>query len=317
MPTRRSLLGAATLLPVAARAQAPLYPARPIRIVVAYPPGGSTDLLARALAERLSARWNGAAVVVENRPGGGGIVGTVAAAQAPPDGHTLTLGNNQTHASNQAMTRALPYHVLDSFAPVARLASVPHALIVPGGGVRSIADLVAKARVTYASSSVGSASHVIGEGIARRFGLEATHVPYRGAAPATQDTVAGVVDYYVSTLPTMMGLLREGRVRALAIGSPARHPELPDVPTFDEVGAQGLAVDAWFGLWAPAGTPEPIVAKLGEAVVAIVGEPAMQERLAGLGFVAAPLGPAEFARFQREEVARWTLLAELTGIRME
>lgn len=317
MTRRRALLAAAALAPFAARAQGPAYPTRPIRIIVAYPPGGSTDLLARAFAERLAARFNGAAVVVENRAGGGGIVGTVAAAQAPADGYTLTLGNNQTHASNQAMMRSLPYHVLDSFAPIARLASVPHAIIVPAAGAKTIAELKAKGRVTYASSSVGSASHVIGEGIARRFGLESTHVPYRGAAPATQDTVAGIVDYYVSTLPTMMGLLREGRVRALAIGSSSRHPDLPDVPTFDEVGAEGLAVDAWFGLWAPAGTPEAIVSMLGAAAVAIVGEAAMQERLAGMGFVAAPLGPAEFARFQREEVARWNTLAELTGIRME
>ena len=317
MTRRRTLLAAAALAPFASRAQAQAYPSRPIRLIVAYPPGGSTDLLARAFAERLSARFSGAAVVVENRAGGGGIVGTVAAAQAPADGYTLTLGNNQTHASNQAMMRVLPYHVLDSFAPIARLASVPHAIIVPASGARTIAELKAKGRVTYASSSVGSASHVIGEGIARRFGIEATHVPYRGAAPATQDTVSGVVDYYVSTLPTMMPLLREGRVRALAIGSAARHPDLPNVPTFEEIGAQGLAVDAWFGLWAPAGTPEPIITKLGEAAVAIVSETGMRERLAAMGFVSAPLGPAEFARFQREEVARWAALAELTGIRME
>ncbi|MFQ3623213.1 MAG: tripartite tricarboxylate transporter substrate binding protein [Acetobacteraceae bacterium] len=317
MLARRTLIAASALAPIAAAAQSPAYPTRPIRIIVAYPPGGSTDLLARAIAQRLSELWNGAAVVVENRPGGGGIVGTVATAQAPADGYTLTLGNNQTHASNQAMLRTLPYHVLDSFAPVARLASVPHALIVPGNGARDLGELIAKRRVSYASSSVGSASHVIGEGIARRFGLEATHVPYRGAAPATQDIVAGVVDYSVSTLPTMMGLLRDGRVRALAIGAPSRMPELPDVPTFDEIGAGGLAVDAWFGLWAPAGTPAPIVGRLGEAVVSIVNEPAMQERLAGFGFAAAPLGPEPFAAFQRAEVERWAALAELTGIRME
>lgn len=321
MPARRPLLAAALAALVArpGRAQG-AYPSRPIRIVVAYPPGGSTDVLARAIAERLSERLNGAAVVVENRGGGAAIIGTQVVAQAPPDGHTLALGNNQTHASNQAMARALPFHVIDSFAPVARLASVHHALIVPATGARTLQELIAKGtsgRITYASTSVGSASHVIGESLARRFRLDATHVPYRGGGPAVTDTVAGVVDYFVSTWPQVVGLVREGRLRALAIGAPARLAEAPEVPTFDEVGAEGIAVDAWFGVFAPAGTPAPIVARLGEALVAIVGEAAMQERLRAMGFNPAPLGPAEFAAFQRAEVARWQALIELTGIRLE
>jgi tripartite-type tricarboxylate transporter receptor subunit TctC len=321
MLDRRSLLAAtaaALALPAAAQEA---YPSRPIRIVIAYPPGGSTDLLGRAVAQRLSEMWNGAAVVVENRPGGGAIVGTQAVAQAAPDGYTLALGNNQTHASNQAMARNLPYNAVESFAPVARLASVHHALVVPANHpAKTLAELVAKGkagRVTYASSSVGSASHVIAESLARRFGMDATHVPYRGGAQATQDTVAGVVDYFVSTWPQVVGLVRDGKLRALAIGAPARLPEAPDVPTFDEAGAPGVSVDAWFGIWAPAGTPAPIVAKLAEALLAIVAEAAMVERLTGMGFAAAPLPPAEFAAFQKAEVARWQQLVELTGIRME
>ncbi|GIX09846.1 tripartite tricarboxylate transporter substrate binding protein [Elioraea sp.] len=320
MLARRSLIAVATLAPFAGRAQE-AYPSRPIRIVIAYPPGGSTDVLGRALAQRLSEMWNGAAVVVENKPGGAATIGTRAVAEAAPDGYTLALGNNQTHASNQAMMKALPYHAIDSFAPIARLASVHHALIVPASGARTLAELVAKGtnggKVSYASTSVGSASHMIGESLARRFGMDATHVPYRGGGPAVTDTVAGVVDYFVSTWPQVVALVREGKLRALAIGAPQRLPDAPDVPTFDEVGASGVSVDAWFGLWAPAGTPAPIVAKLAEAVVAIVNEPPMQERLRAMGFNAAPLGPAAFAAFQREEVARWQALVELTGIRME
>jgi tripartite-type tricarboxylate transporter receptor subunit TctC len=321
MLDRRSLLAALPLALALPAAAQEAYPARPIRIVIAYPPGGSTDLLGRALAQRLSELWNGAAVVVENRPGGGAIVGTQAVAQAAPDGYTLALGNNQTHASNQAMARNLPYNAVESFAPVARLASVHHALVVPANHpAKTLAELVAKGRagrVTYASSSVGSASHVIAESLARRFGLDATHVPYRGGAQATQDTVAGVVDYFVSTWPQVVGLVRDGRLRALAIGAPARLAEAPEVPTFDEAGAPGISVDAWFGVWAPAGTPQPIIAKLAAALVAIVSEPAMAERLAGMGFAPAPLPPAEFAAFQKAEVARWRDLVELTGIRME
>jgi tripartite-type tricarboxylate transporter receptor subunit TctC len=320
MLARRSLIAAAALAPLAARAQ-DAYPSRPIRIVIAYPPGGSTDVLGRAIAQRLSEMWNGAPVVVENRAGGAAIIGTQAVAQAAADGYTLALGNNQTHASNQAMARTLPYHAIDSFTPIARLASVHHALIVPANGAKTLQELVAKGtgggRVTYASTSVGSASHVIGESLARRFGMDATHVPYRGGAPAVTDTVAGVVDYFISTWPQVVSLVRDGRLRALAIGAPARIADAPDVPTFDEAGAPGVSVDAWFGFWAPAGTPAPIVAKLAEAFVAIVNEAPMQERLRGMGFNAAPLGPAEFAAFQREEVARWQALVQLTGIRME
>jgi tripartite-type tricarboxylate transporter receptor subunit TctC len=321
MLDRRSLFAAtAAALALPAVAQEP-YPSRPIRIVIAYPPGGSTDLLGRALAQRLSELWGGAAVVVENRPGGGAIVGTQAVAQAAPDGYTLALGNNQTHASNQAMARNLPYHAVESFAPIARLASVHHALVVPANHpAKTLAELVAKGRsgrVTYASSSVGSASHVIAESLARRFRMDATHVPYRGGAQATQDTVAGVVDYFISTWPQVVGLVREGKLRALAIGAPARLAEAPEVPTFDEAGAPGLSVDAWFGMWAPAGTPAPIINKLADALLAIIAEPAMRERLAGMGFVPAPLPPAEFADFQKAEVARWQELVALTGIRME
>ncbi|WP_291297090.1 tripartite tricarboxylate transporter substrate binding protein [Elioraea sp.] len=322
MITRRTLLAAAPAAAALPASAQEAYPSRPIRIVIAYPPGGSTDVLGRALAQRLSELWNGASVVVENRPGGGAIVGTQAVAQAAPDGYTLALGNNQTHASNQAMARSLPYHAVDSFAPVARLASVHHALVVPANHpARTLAELVAKGtnggKVTYASSSVGSASHVIAESLARRFRMDATHVPYRGGAQATTDTVAGVVDYFISTWPQVVALVRDGKLRALAIGAPQRLAEAPDVPTFDEAGAPGVSVDAWFGIWAPAGTPAPIVARLSEGFLAIVAEPAMGERLRGLGFAAAPLGPVPFAAFQRAEVARWQQLVELTGIRME
>lgn len=322
MITRRTVLAAApAALAIPAVAQ-DAYPSRPIRIVIAYPPGGSTDVLGRALAQRLSEMWSGAAVVVENRPGGGAIVGTQAVAQAQPDGYTLALGNNQTHASNQVMARNLPYNAVESFAPIARLASVHHALVVPANHpAKTLAELIAKGRdggkVTYASSSVGSASHVIAESLARRFGMDATHVPYRGGAQATTDTVAGVVDYFISTWPQVVALVRDGRLRALAIGAPQRLADAPDVPTFDEAGAPGISVDAWFGMWAPANTPAPIVNRLAEGFLAIVAEAPMQERLKGLGFSAAPLPPAEFAAFQKAEVARWGELVELTGIRME
>jgi len=320
MIRRRALLATPALaLPAAARAQA--WPARPVRVVVAYPPGGSTDVLARTLAAALAEAIPGGSFVVDNRPGGAAVVGTHVVAQAAPDGYTLALGNNQTHAANAAMLPSLPFDPVADFAPIARLATVHHAVVVPANGARSLAELAARGknggRVTYASSGVGSASHVIAETFVRREGMDATHVPYRGGAAATTDTVAGTVDFFVSTWPQVVALVREGRLRSLGIGAPARLPETPDVPTFAELNAQDLAVDAWFGLWAPARTPAEIVARLSDALLGILNQPAMRERLTGQGFVTAPMPAAEFAAFQRAEVERWRRLVEITGIRLQ
>lgn len=320
MIRRRALLATPVLaLPAVALAQA--WPSRPVRVVLAYPPGGSTDVLARTLAAALQEAIPGSTFVVDNRPGGAAVVGTQAVAQAAPDGYTLSLGNNQTHAANAAMLSSLPYDPVADFAPIARLAAVHHALVVPANGPRTLAELAAKGknggRVTYASSGVGSASHVIAETFVRRERMDATHVPYRGGAQATTDTVAGTVDFFVSTWPQVVALVREGRLRALGIGAPARLPETPEVPTFGELNAQDLAVDAWFGLWAPARTPAEITARLSEALQRILAQPEMRQRLNGQGFVAAPMPTAEFAAFQREEVARWRRLVDLTGIRLE
>jgi tripartite-type tricarboxylate transporter receptor subunit TctC len=298
------------------------WPNRPVRILLAYPPGGSTDVLARTLAERLAAMIGGPGFVVENRPGGAAVVGTQAAAVAAPDGYTLSLGNNQTHAANAAMVQGLPYRPVEDFAPIGRLAEVHHALVVPASSpARSLAALAARGReggrLTYASSGVGSASHVIAESFVRREGLQATHVPYRGGAQAVTDTVAGTVDFFVSTWPQVVTLVKDGRLRCLGLGAPQRLAELPEVPSFAEAGAPYMAVDAWFGLWAPAQTPRPIIDRLSEALPRILAEPETTARLANLGFLPAPLPAAEFAAFQRAEVERWRGLVELTGIRLE
>lgn len=320
MIRRRALLAAPVIaLPAIAQAQA--WPSRPVKIVVGYPPGGSTDVLARGLAAAMQEAIPGSTMVVDNRPGGAAVIGTQAVAQSAPDGYTLSLGNNQTHAANAAMLSTLPYDPIADFAPIARLAAVHHAVVVPANGARTLAELAAKGknggRVTYASSGAGSASHVIAETFVRREGMNATHIPYRGGAQATTDTVAGTVDFFVSTWPQVVALVKDGRLRALGIGAPQRLPETPDVPTFAELGAQDLAVDAWFGLWAPARTPDGIVTRLSDTLVAILAQPAMVERLQTQGFVAAPMPAAAFGAFQREEVARWRHLVDLTGIRLD
>lgn len=322
MPRRRALLATPFLaLPAASRAQQSGWPNRPVRIILAYPPGGSTDVLARTLATALQERFGNTPFIVENRPGGAAVVGTQAVAQAAADGYTFALGNNQTHAANAAMVPNLPYDPLADFTAVAHLATVHHALVVPASSpAQTLDQLAARGRtqaLTYASSGVGSASHVIAEGFAKRQNLRATHVPYRGGAQAVTDTVAGTVDFFVSTWPQVAALVRDGRLRALAIGAPERLPDAPDVPTFAELQMPLLAVDAWFGLWAPARTPSEPVAQLGAACVYLLRQPAMVERLRNQGFTALGMGPQAFAVFQREEVERWRNLVALTGIRIE
>jgi tripartite-type tricarboxylate transporter receptor subunit TctC len=316
MPARRSILVAMLATPAVARAQS-----TSLRVIVPAPPGGSTDILARVVGERAGAFLN-QAVVVDNRGGAGGIIGTEAAARAAADGNTVVLGHNQTHASNQWMARNLPYHVVDSFTPVARLATVHHATVVPANSrARDMAGLVAMGRnggrVSYASSQAGSASHVIAETFVRRTGMDATHVPYRGGGPATQDTVAGVVDFFVSTWPQVVNLVREGRLRALSIGAATRIGDFPNLPTAAEAGFPFMAVDAWFGLFAPRGTPIARVEQIAAAFLQALGEPAVAQRAVQAGLNAAPMTTQEFGAFQQEEVARWREMAELTGITME
>lgn len=292
-----------------------------LRLIVPAPPGGSTDILARVVMERAAAAL-GVTIVVDNRGGAGGIIGTEAAARSSADGSTLILGHNQTHASNQWMARNLPYHVLDSFEPVARLATVHHATVVPVASRAQTMQELAEmgrggGRVSYASSQAGSASHVIAETFVRRERMDATHVPYRGGGPATQDTVAGVVDFFVSTWPQVVSLVREGRLRALSIGAPTRLEGFPSLPTTAEARVPYMAVDAWFGLFAPRGTSPATVRRLSDAFLSALGEAAVLQRAAQAGLNPAPMGPIEFAAFQRAEVQRWREMAELTGIVME
>lgn len=311
---RRSFVAASLAAP--ARAQA-----APLRLIVPAPPGGSTDILARSVAERAGAAL-GQTITIDNRGGAGGIIGTEGASRAAADGNTIILGHNQTHASNQWMARNLPYHVLDSFVPVARLASVHHATVVPNASrAQAMADLAAMGRgggrVSYASSQAGSASHVIAETFVRRSGMEATHIPYRGGGPATTDTVAGVVDFFVSTWPQVVTLVRDGRLRALSIGAPSRIEGFPTLQTTAEAGVDYMAVDAWFGLFAPRETQGSAVQRLSEAFLGALADVESARRIEAAGFNLAGMPPTEFAAFQRAEVLRWQGMAQLTGIMMD
>jgi tripartite-type tricarboxylate transporter receptor subunit TctC len=316
-PTRRALLLAPALLALPAAAP-PRFPERPIRLVVPFPPGGTTDVLARAIAARWAEPPLAAQTVVENRAGGAGVIGTEAVARAAPDGHTLVLGNNQTHATNAALIPNLPYDPL-AFAAVTLVARVPQALVVPAASpARDMAGLVALARagrrLSYASSSVGSTAHIMAETFNRRAGLDAVHVPYRGAAPAVADLVAGVVDFMMATWASVSALVAEGRLRALGVAGAARFPDLPEVPTLIEQGFDYLAADPWFGLFAPGGTPAPVLEALHGATVQALAEAEVAARLTRAGFRLETMPPAAFQAFLREEVPFWARLIREAGI---
>jgi tripartite-type tricarboxylate transporter receptor subunit TctC len=294
---------------------------RPIRLIVPAPPGGPTDILARVTGEKAAAVL-GQPVVVDNRAGAGGVIGSELTHRSPPDGLTIMVGHNQTHASNQAMMSRLPFNVVDGFTAVAKLGTVHHATVVPANSrARTVAELQAMGRnggrVTYASSQAGSASHVIAETFVRRSQMDGTHVPYNGAAPAATATVAGTVDFYVSTFPTVAALIREGRLRALSVGAPRRLADFPDIPTTEEAGVGYMAVDAWFGLFGPAGMPPATAERLAAAFIGTLQDAEVQRRLAAAGFTLDPLAPAPFAAFQRAEVARWAEMVQLTGVKLD
>jgi tripartite-type tricarboxylate transporter receptor subunit TctC len=281
---RRALAALPLLLAAPALAQ-DRYPARPIRLVVPFPPGGTTDVLARAIAVKWQELW-GQQAVVENRAGGGGVIGTEAVARGAPDGYLLVLGNNQTHAANGALIERLPYDV-GAFAAVTLVARVPHALVVPAGSpARDVAGLVALGRarpIAYASPSAGSSSHLMAETFVRRTGMDAQHVPYRGAAPAVADLVAGTVQFMMASWATVAALVADGRLRALGVGGEARFPDLPAVPTLRELGYDYVSGDSWFGLFAPPGTPAPVLDRLHDGTATALADPAIQPRLEAAG----------------------------------
>ena len=327
--TRRALLcaGISVLaLSAAPRARAQAngaaaWPIRPVRAVVPFPPGGAIDALARVAAGRLSEAL-GQPFVVENRPGAGGTIGTAEVARAAPDGHTL-LWVSTAHAVNPGLYSRLPYDGLADFAPVMQVARVPNVLVVRNDlPAATVAEFVALARrrdgeVTYASAGSGTTIHIAGELFAARTGVRMTHVPYRGSAPALQDLLGGRVDAMFDSLTSALPHVRSGRLRALGVTTPQRGALLPEVPTIAEAGVQGYAMDPWFGLLAPARTPDAVLARIEAALAAALAEPATLERLSAVGLEPISLGRAGFAQVLSRETAEWTGFVRRAGIRVE
>jgi tripartite-type tricarboxylate transporter receptor subunit TctC len=319
MLTRRATIAALGVLAAARGARAEDFPSRPITIVVPYPAGGPVDLTARLIAQSVGDRL-GQPMLVDNRGGGAGVIGSVAVAHAEPDGHTLILGTNQTHATNQNLLKNCPYDAVKDFAPVAGIADIPHVLVVRRGlEAADVGALVRLAKKTpgalnYASTGVGSASHLAAELFKTKAGVELQHIPFRGSAPMTTELLAGRVDLSFATLPTVISFIEDGTVRALAVASRERAARLPNLPTLAEAGMPGVEADAWFALFAPARTPSPVVDQLYRAVSAGLQTDAAMTAIAQQGMTLALRSPAELAAFLPGEVAKWAAVIKAAGV---
>ncbi|MCD0502073.1 Bug family tripartite tricarboxylate transporter substrate binding protein [Bordetella petrii] len=319
MPSIRSAaLAAAVLLCAVAPAQAGNWPERPVTIIVPAAPGGTTDIATRIIADKLAARL-GQSVVVENRAGAAGIIGTQQLVRAEPDGYTLIMGNIGPNAINYSMYADLPYKASD-FAPITLVISVPNVLVVNAKSpARSAGDLIDMLRkdpekYSFGSSGTGQSPHLSGELFKQRAGIQATHVPYKGAGPAVAALLAGQFSFMIDNLPSSMPHIKAGKLRALAVTSADRVPELPDVPTMREAGIDDMVVTAWFGLMAPAGTPAPVVDQLAGAAREVLATPDVQERFRAMGGKAGGNSPAEFAAFIDQERTRWQATVKAAGL---
>jgi tripartite-type tricarboxylate transporter receptor subunit TctC len=309
-------------LPTLARAQSPppaTSPAaqftRPIRLVVPFTPGGSTDILARALAPRLQQAL-GQTVLIDNKPGAGGSIGAADVAKAEPDGHTLLMGHIGTLAVNPALYPRLPYDPLKSFVPVAAVARVANVLVVNASlPVHSLAEFVARAkaqpgRMSYSSGGNGSAAHISFEFLKQRTGIFMLHIPYRGTAPSVSDLMAGQVDATFTGAPAVIAHVRSGRLRALAVSSAQRLTSLPEVPSVAESGYPGFEADQWYGVVAPAGTPADRVARLNSEINRALALPEVLQQLAGEGALPIPGPPAAFGELIAREIPRWAAVVK-------
>jgi tripartite-type tricarboxylate transporter receptor subunit TctC len=300
-------------------AQAQTYPTRPVTIVVPAAPGGTTDFTARLLAEAYTKAF-GQQFVVENKSGASGNLGNTQVARAAPDGYTLLLAYSGYQVTNPALYQNLAWDPLKSFAPVALAITAPHVVLVRKDlPVRSLAEFIAYARqhagkINYASSGLGSIQHIGAEQLGLLSDIKMVHVPYRGAGPAMNDLLAGTVDLFITTPPSAVGHIHAGTVRALAMAGKQRHPMLPDVPTSTEAGLAGFDLEAWFAVYAPAGTPQPLIARLAGATEAIVKSENFRERAEQAGAYATYLPPAELGKLTESELAYWSAVIRKAGI---
>jgi tripartite-type tricarboxylate transporter receptor subunit TctC len=319
---RRTLLTrVAALAPLLSRATAwadPSYPAGPVRVIVPYPPGGTTDIVGRVIAMRL-AELMGQSFFIDNRSGAGGMIGTEAVAKAAPDGGTLLLAT-LGQAINVAVYKTQPFNVATDFAPISLIATTPNVLSVhPSVPANNLQELLALVRAspgkfTFGSTSVGGSPHMCGELLKVMAKVNIVHVPYRGAAPMLTDLLGGQIKMAFDNLPSSLPLIRSGQIRGIAVTTAARTAMAPELPTFAESGLPGYDVSAWFGLLARAGTPPEIVAALNKAVIAAVADDATRTKLLTSGAEPVTNTPAEYAALIKTEIERWTRVVAETGV---
>ena len=309
----------ALLAPLPVLAQA--WPTKPVKLVVPYPPGGPTDIVARVIAERLTAQ-TGQPFVVDNRAGAGGNLGADVVAKSPPDGYTLLIATT-AHAINKSLFKNLTYDVQRDFAPVSLLTQGPLVLVVhPDFPAKSVGELIALAKakpksVSFASSGNGQSTHLAAELFATMAGAPMTHVPYKGSAPALNDLIAGQVPLMFDTMLSAMQHVKSGRLRALAITGTQRSPAAPEIPTLAESGLPGYQAYAWNGLFAPAGTPPAVLNRLNEELKTALSQPAVQEKFSAQGFAGTWTPPAQTVTFLQAEVDKWARTVQQSGAKVE
>ena len=309
-------LAAAAAVPFAAQAQA--FPNKTLTVVVPFAAGGTTDILARVIGQALT-RELGQSVIVDNRAGAGGNIGAALAARAPADGYTLFMGTVGTHAINQSLYTKLPYDPIKDFQPLTRVAMVPNLLVAnPGKPYKTVKELIAYAKanpqkVNFGSSGSGSSIHLSGELFNAMAGVQMVHVPYKGSAPAVTDLLGGQIDIMFDNMPSAIQHVRSGKLRPIAVTTAKRSPELPNVPTIAEAGVPGYEATSWFGMFAPAGTPAPVVARLNGALVKVLAQPEVKKKLAEQGAEPYSEKPEQFAEFIRKETAKWSKVVKDSG----
>jgi tripartite-type tricarboxylate transporter receptor subunit TctC len=314
--------GALAAAPARAQTTATWAPSRPVRMIVPYPAGGPTDAIARYVAQEMGLAL-GQQVVTENLAGASGAVGTRVVARAEPDGHTIMLGNNQTHGNNMFLIKEPGYDAVRDFAPLAGAGTFEHLFVVRNDlPAKSIPELVALAKaepgkLNYGSTGIGSGSHLSTELFMIRTGIKMTHVPFRGAAPLVQELTAGRIDVANSTLPSVLGQVQAGTMRPIALASPARNPSVPDVPTLREQGVANADADSWTAFFAPARTPAPILDRLSRECLAALNKPSLREALSKLGFTTKVRDPEAFRPYHAQEIATWGEIIRTAEVKQE
>lgn len=306
----------------AAPAYSQPYPGKPIRILIAQAPGSATDVISRVVANRLSEAL-GQPIVIEARPGAGGVVGTEAAARSAADGYTLFMANNSTHGSNPAVYAKLPYDAVNDFAPISFVASVPYVLVVePSLPAKSVHELIAFARsrpgkINYASAGNGSTHQFCGELLKSTAGIDMVHIPYKGSTPGIAALLAGEVSVMFANLTDIGSQIKAGKVKPLAVTALKRSAQLPDVPTMVEAGVPDFEILSWFGLLAPAGTPAPVIARLNAEMIKVLARDDVKSTLGAQGLNVSSSSPGQFAAHIKNEIGRFSRIARTAGIKAE